>query len=109
MTLEELLEKETIKELRVMYCHYFDGKMIDDLVDLFTDDAVCEFGPDYGGDWVGKDQIREISQPTPRARVRLSAFCTPSPTHGFDLSTKLRPMDAGICMILERLRASRTH
>ena len=59
MTLEELLEKETIKELRVMYCHYFDGKMVDDLVDLFTDDAVCEFGPDYGGDWVGKDQIRE--------------------------------------------------
>ena len=26
--------------------------------DLFTEDAVCEFGPDYGGDWVGKAQIR---------------------------------------------------
>ncbi len=57
MTLEELLEKETIKELRIMYSHYFDGKNLEGLVDLFTDDAVCEFGPDYGGDWVGKEQI----------------------------------------------------
>ena len=58
MTLDEMLNKETIKELRIMYSHYFDGKNIDGLVDLFTDDAVCEFGPDYGGDWVGKEQIR---------------------------------------------------
>ena len=58
MTLEELLEKETIKEIRVKYSHYFDGKMVDDLADLFCEDAVCEFGPDYGGDWVGKEAIR---------------------------------------------------
>ena len=37
MTLEEFLEKESIKELRIMYSHYFDGKMIEDLVDLFTE------------------------------------------------------------------------
>lgn len=59
MTLQELLEKETIKELRIMYSHYFDGKDLDGLVGLFAEDAVCEFGPDYGGDWVGKAQIRE--------------------------------------------------
>ena len=58
MTLEELLEKETIKEIRIKYSHYFDGKMVDDLADLFCADAVCEFGPDYGGDWVGKEAIR---------------------------------------------------
>jgi hypothetical protein len=58
MTLEELLERETIKELRIKYCHYFDGKMIDELADLFAGDAICEFGPDYGGDWVGKEHIR---------------------------------------------------
>jgi len=58
MTMEELLEKETIKELRIAYSHCFDGKDLDGLVDLFTDDAVCEFGPDFGGDWVGKAQIR---------------------------------------------------
>ena len=58
MTLDELLVKETIKELRIAYSHCFDGKDLDGLVDLFTDDAVCEFGPDFGGDWVGKEQIR---------------------------------------------------
>jgi hypothetical protein len=56
--IEELLETEAIRKLRVLYSHYFDGKRLDDLVGLFTDDAICEFGPDYGGDWVGKPQIR---------------------------------------------------
>lgn len=59
MTIDELLDKENIKELRIMYSHHFDGKNIDGLVDLFTEDAVCEFGPDYGGDWVGIAQIRK--------------------------------------------------
>ncbi len=59
MTLEEMLEIETIKQLRIKYSHYFDGKRIDELADLFTEDAVCEFGPDYGGDWEGKDTIRK--------------------------------------------------
>lgn len=58
MTIEELLIKETVKELRIAYSHYFDGRDVAGLVDLFTDDAVCEFGPDFGGDWVGKEQIR---------------------------------------------------
>ena len=58
MTLEELLAKETIKEIRIKYSHYFDGKLVDQLADLFCEDAVCEFGPDYGGDWVGKEAIR---------------------------------------------------
>ena len=31
MTLEELLEIETIKQLRIKYSHYFDGKRIDEL------------------------------------------------------------------------------
>lgn len=56
--IEELLEVEAIRKLRVMYSHHFDGQELAALVDLFTDDAVCEFGPDYGGDWVGKAQIR---------------------------------------------------
>jgi ketosteroid isomerase-like protein len=58
MTIEELLEIEAIRQLRVLYSHHFDGKQLDELVDLFTDDAICEFGPDYGGDWVGKARIR---------------------------------------------------
>ena len=57
--LEELIETEAIKKVRIQYSHYFDGKKVDALADLFTEDAVCEFGPDYGGDWVGKAQIRK--------------------------------------------------
>ena len=58
MTIEELLEIEAIKNTRHLYSHYYDGNKLDELVSLFTDDAVCEFGPEFGGDWVGKDQIR---------------------------------------------------
>jgi hypothetical protein len=96
MTIEELLTKEEIKELRICYSHHFDGKDIDALVDLFTDDAVCEFGPAFGGDWVGKDQIRRnlvvtgsakirfagTSQHTRSRKDRRSACCTLSPTPG---------------------------
>ncbi len=57
--IEELLETEAVKKVRTQYSHYFDGQQLDALVDLFTDDAVCEFGPDFGGDWVGKDVIRK--------------------------------------------------
>lgn len=59
MTIEELLEIEEIKNLRIMYSHNYDGARLDDLVDLFTDDAICEFGPEYGGDWIGKEAIRK--------------------------------------------------
>lgn len=57
-TIEQLLEIDAIKELRYLYSHFYDGNRLDDLIDLFTDDAVCEFGPNFGGDWVGKAFIR---------------------------------------------------
>lgn len=56
--LEELVEADAIRKLRVRYAHAFDGNRMDVLADLFTDDAICEFGPDYGGDGVGKAEIR---------------------------------------------------
>jgi len=59
MTIEELLEIEEIKNLRIMYGHYFDGGDLDNLTALFCEDAVCEFGEAYGGDWVGRDAIRK--------------------------------------------------
>ena len=58
MTIDELLEIEAIKQMRYLYSHYYDGNMLDELVSLFTDDAVCEYGEAFGGDWVGKEQIR---------------------------------------------------
>ncbi len=59
MTVEELLEIEEIKRLRTMYSHYLDGGDLEGLVGLFCEDAVCEFGENYGGDWIGRETIRE--------------------------------------------------
>jgi hypothetical protein len=54
MTVDELLEMEAIKQVRHLYSHYYDGNRLEDLVSLFTDDAICEF---YGlRDESGKEQ-----------------------------------------------------
>jgi hypothetical protein len=58
MTVDELLEIEEIRQLRIMYSHYFDGGQVDDLANLFTEDAVCEFTEDFGGNWVGREAIK---------------------------------------------------
>lgn len=57
MTLDELLTRETIKELRYEYSDCFDRQDLDGLMALFTDDAVCDFGS-YGT-WQGRAIIRE--------------------------------------------------
>lgn len=59
MRVEELLEIEEIKKLRIMYSHYLDGGDVDSLASLFCEDAVCEFGEAYGGDWIGRETIRK--------------------------------------------------
>ena len=56
--LRELLEIEKIRKLKMLYAHLMDSHQIDALADLFTEDAVCEFGPEYG-DWEGRETIRE--------------------------------------------------
>lgn len=58
MTIEELLEIEEIKKLRSQYSHFYDANRLDDLVNLFTQDAICEWDASHGGCWVGKEQIR---------------------------------------------------
>jgi hypothetical protein len=45
-----------IQQLRSAYTWCLDTPNIDGLVDLFTDDAHCKFGP-YGS-WDGKEQLR---------------------------------------------------
>jgi hypothetical protein len=55
--LEEFLEVERIKKLRILYSHYFDSNDLDRLADLFTDDVICEFGA-YGT-WRGKTELRD--------------------------------------------------
>ncbi len=58
MTIEELLEREAIKQVRILYSHYFDAGETDKLAALFTEDAVCEFDDAHGGVWEGRETIR---------------------------------------------------
>jgi len=55
--IQELVETEAIKKVKHQYAHSLDGKQLDALVALFTEDAVCEFGQTYGS-WTGHDEIR---------------------------------------------------
>lgn len=57
MTIEELLDIETIKQLRIRGAQYLDSGRFEELVALYTEDALCEFGP-YGT-WRGHDDMRE--------------------------------------------------
>lgn len=59
LTTENLIDIEEIKQLRNLYCHYYDGCEIDKLAELFCEDGVCEFPEQFGGSWVGRDAIRE--------------------------------------------------
>ena len=55
--LRELLEKEKIRKLKQLYSHLMDSGKIDALAEIFTEDAICEFGPEYGN-WEGREAIR---------------------------------------------------
>lgn len=57
MTFEDLLEIEEIKRVKNLYADLYDGGRVEEALELFTDDAVCEFGPKYGN-WNGKAEIR---------------------------------------------------
>jgi hypothetical protein len=39
---------EEIKQLKAEYCYAMDENRLDDLVKLFTEDAVCDFEPYFG-------------------------------------------------------------
>jgi ketosteroid isomerase-like protein len=54
--LQELLARESIKELKHRYAHNLDALQFEALIALFTDDAICEFGS-YGT-WSGIEAIR---------------------------------------------------
>jgi len=54
--LRTLLEVEKIKKVKLLYSQLMDSRDIDGLAEIFAEDAICEFGPDYGN-WVGKAEI----------------------------------------------------
>ncbi|MBI1250943.1 MAG: nuclear transport factor 2 family protein [Alphaproteobacteria bacterium] len=57
MTVDDLLEIERIRKIRMLYSYYLDAGEIDALAALFSADAVCEFGP--FGVWTGQATIAE--------------------------------------------------
>ena len=56
MDVAELLAREEIKQLRLSYAAFYDRQWLDKLIDLFTEDAVCDFG--HYGRWDGRPDIR---------------------------------------------------
>ena len=57
LTPQQAADIVEICQLKSAYSWHYDTPDLDALVDLFTDDAVCDFGP-YGR-WEGKAEIRE--------------------------------------------------
>ena len=53
--LKQLLEVEKIRSLRMKYNQLIDSRDLSQLVNLFTPDGICEFGP-YGS-WKGRGEI----------------------------------------------------
>jgi hypothetical protein len=74
MTIDELLEIESVRKLRMLYSYYLDAGELESLVALFTEDAVCEFGP-YGV-WKGKAMIAANYAEVERPLIELGPFQT---------------------------------
>ncbi|MGI9624332.1 MAG: nuclear transport factor 2 family protein [Acidimicrobiales bacterium] len=55
--LRRLLDEDEIRKLRLLYSQLMDAGRIDELAEIFTEDAVCRFG-DFG-DWEGRSTIRD--------------------------------------------------
>jgi hypothetical protein len=53
--LRKLLEIEKIRKVKNLYSQLMDMRDIDALIDIVTDDCVCEYGP-YG-EWRGRQEI----------------------------------------------------
>ena len=57
-TVQELQDVRAIQDLRASYCYYTDTNDWQNIATLFTDDAVCDFGP--FGFYDGKAAITEF-------------------------------------------------
>lgn len=54
--LRRLLTEDDIRKVKLLYSQLMDAGRIDELAELFTEDAVCVFGA--FGEWHGRDEIR---------------------------------------------------
>lgn len=82
MNIEEFLEREAIRDVLTRYVGYADGGKIDEMLDLFVDDAVME--ATGGAPCRGRDEIRGYFEaagrsiralmPSPMLRHHLSSI-----------------------------------
>lgn len=54
--LRRLLVEDDIRKVKLLYSQLMDAGRIDELAELFTEDAVCIFGS--FGEWHGREEIR---------------------------------------------------
>jgi hypothetical protein len=54
-TLNELKDIEALKKLKARYCHLLDGRRWNELAELFTEDATCDYG--FFGVYNGRAEI----------------------------------------------------
>jgi ketosteroid isomerase-like protein len=57
INIDNLLDLRAVEQLKYDYCWHYDDGAVDDLVALFTEDAVCELGP--FGSFRGRKEIHE--------------------------------------------------
>jgi hypothetical protein len=53
--LEKLRDIEALKTLKARYCHLVDAGRWDELAELWTEDATCDYG--FFGRYAGRDEI----------------------------------------------------
>ena len=53
--LQELRDIEAIKTLKARYCHLVDAGRWDQLAEVWTEDATCDYG--FFGSYAGRDEI----------------------------------------------------
>jgi hypothetical protein len=54
-TLDELRDIEALKTLKARYCHLVDARRWEELSELWTEDATCDYG--FFGCYNGRDEI----------------------------------------------------
>lgn len=58
--LQRLLDKDEIVDLVHRYSYLVDRRRYDELVELFTEDCVADYGPGIGPPFRGRDELRSM-------------------------------------------------
>jgi len=72
--MEEFLAIEEIKQLRAKYSHYCDDLMLEEFLDLFTEDAVLQADEKHGGTVRGKPKLRAVMEPMMASQKKYEMF-----------------------------------